>query len=86
MLTFRRSRRAAAEPTGAPAWAGQSGCSEFQAMGLELELLDAQERRDQVRRGGVGDLAEIEAEIARLQDDLARVQAEPLAHHHIDAA
>ena len=69
MLTFRRSPRPPAE---VPAWLASDGCAEFRAVGLELQLIDAVERRDRFRRGGVGDLSEIDAEVADLQAELAR--------------
>ncbi|HYI61447.1 MAG TPA: hypothetical protein VEW93_06535 [Acidimicrobiales bacterium] len=84
MLTFRRHRTDG--PTRAPAWMLDDCCSEFRASGLELQLIEAVEARDRLQRGGVGDRDEVEAEIARLQDELARVSAAPFASHHVDAA
>lgn len=85
MLTFRRHRRSDG-PSEGPAWMVEDGCSEFLATGLELQLIDALEARDQLQRGGVGDRDEVEATIARLRDELARVSAVPFASHHVDAA
>lgn len=82
MLTFRRQRpdEAAADQ---PAWLAEDGCNEFQAVGLELQLIDAVERRDQVRRGGVGDLTALEAEIRHLQLALEEASAHPLGAHPV---
>lgn len=89
MLTFRRHRHPRTDPA-APAgplpWLASEGCAEFQATGLELELIDLVDERDRSRRAGFDDVAELEERIVAVQQELARVSAEPLARHPIAAA
>lgn len=65
MLTFRRHH------TETPPWAQAAVCPEYHLSGLELELIDLIDARERAEYGGFDDVAELDAQIAALQEELA---------------
>ena len=68
MLTFRRHHHEVD-----PAWAHAATPPEFRATGLELQLIDLVDLRDRSARAGFDDVDALEAEIAEVRDELARL-------------
>lgn len=74
MLTFRRHHR-----DESPAWIQGPACVEYRASGLELRLIDLVELRARSARAGFDDVADLDAEIAEVRDELAGLGIDPRA-------
>jgi hypothetical protein len=73
MLTFRHHH-----PDSRPAWTEAPACAEYRTTGLELRLIDLVELRERSERAGFDDVADLDAQIAEVRQELVGLGVGPL--------